>query len=140
MQNADRKPDLQGFTLLELLVVLAIVAMSVGLAAPAMSRWIERSEARAWRSDLANHIRNLPLQAYAEARDLSVDATGLRQAVPGIPDSVELKLAVPLTYSSRGAAHGGELLIRQEGHDSVNWSIEPGTGEVRLRTAKGQGS
>lgn len=134
MKTADKmaRGRRHGFTLLELLVVLVILALGVGLVAPGMARWIERSEDRAWRTDLAAYLESLPVLAYAEGRDLKLDANRLRQAVDGIPESVELKLPGPLIYTSRGAAQGAELLIRQPGQPELRWQITPVTGEVTV--------
>ncbi|WP_397535356.1 prepilin-type N-terminal cleavage/methylation domain-containing protein [Roseateles sp.] len=128
----------RGFTLLELLVVLALVAMSAALVGPQMYRWIERSEERAWQSELRAHLQALPLQAFETGARLVVDAVQLRRSVPSLPSTVDIVLVKPIVYSSTGAASGGQVELRFKGGRSEVWGIAPLTGIVSVaRAAEG---
>ncbi len=120
----------RGFTLLELLVVLSLIAMAAALVAPDMYRWIERSEERAWRNALSAHLRGLPLQAYDSGSEVTIDAEAIRRAVPALPLTVEIIVSNPMRYYSTGVAAGGNIELRMPGRPTEVWRVEPLTGQV----------
>lgn len=125
----------RGFTLLELLIVLALVAMSAALVVPQMYRWIERSEERAWQGELKAYLQGLPLQAFESGTRLVVDAGQLRRGVPSVPSAVDIVLVKPIVYSSIGAASGGQVELHFKGRRSEVWDIAPLTGIVSVAPA-----
>ena len=64
----------KGFTLLELLVVLAIASLMVAVAAPFTVRTIERAELRADARELKSDLRAFRQRAIDERRTISVTA------------------------------------------------------------------
>lgn len=120
----------RAFTLLELLVVLALISMAAALVGPNMYRLLERSEERAWRTALSAHLRGLPLHAYESGSELTIDAAAIRREVPALPLTVELIVSKPLNYFSSGLAAGGTMKLLQPGRPAEVWRIEPVTGEV----------
>lgn len=119
-----------GFTLLELLLVLTIIALTVGLIAPSSSRWIDSVRERGWSDDARNTLSGLPLKAFADGRPLTVDAQALRLMLSELPGDAELELDRPLRYSATGLADGGRLVIRLASGRKLEWSIEAVTGRV----------
>ena len=126
VQHAAGQP---GFTLLELLVVLALLALSAGLVAPKASRWLDAVQARGWRADLKVRIESLPVKAFLAGESLSIDVNKLQDGLQGQADGTELRLREPLRYGANGIAGGGRLELRQ-GLTSEVWRIAPVTGEV----------
>ena len=121
-----------GFTLLELLVVLAIISLALGLVTPSLMHWRDRATARAWRADLGAYITALPVRAYAGGETLTVDAASLRAVMPALPEQVSIALETPLRYSSSGVAAGGLVVIQDAGGAREEWRIAPWTGELAV--------
>ncbi len=120
----------RGFTLLEMLVVLALMALATGIALPRLSGWLDSVQERGWRADLRAHLEALPVRTFLNGEGQQVDAARLLAAVPGAPTGVELVLSEPLIYTATGAAGGGTLELRRAGQRE-RWTIEPVTGRVR---------
>jgi general secretion pathway protein G len=118
-----------GFTLLELLVVLALVGLAVGLVAPAAQRGIEAARERSWGQDLVAALAALPVRAYGAGQALEVDATALRAKLPGLPANWQLAVAPPLRYSANGMATGGRVKLQAPGQPALEWDVQPLTGE-----------
>ena len=128
--NAQRKRR-AGFTLLELLVVMALIALAMGMVAPAASRWIAAVRERGWHDDLRTALAALPLQTFHQGAALSLDAEAIRALVPELPADVGLKLSAPLRYAPNGSAQGGTVsVIRPDGSIGEVWTVAPLTGRV----------
>ncbi|WP_416234784.1 prepilin-type N-terminal cleavage/methylation domain-containing protein [Paucibacter sp. PLA-PC-4] len=120
-----------GFTLLELLVVLTIAALSIGFALPSAVRWIAAVQERGWRDDLRVTLQGLPVRAFQRGEALELDESALRQLQPDLPADIELTLDRPLRYSAVGVASGGSLSFRGKGSSRAErWRIEPVSGRV----------
>jgi len=121
-----------GFTLLELLVVLSIVAMTAGLILPSTSRWIAAARERAWQQELRAQLAALPMRAFQSGEPLELDASALRSLLENdLPATVQLELSAPLRYSAAGVAAASTVRVRdvKEGREQV-WTIAPMTGRV----------
>lgn len=119
----------RGFTLLEMLVVLALMALATGMALPRMSGWLDDAQERGWRADVKAYLEGMPVRAFLAGEEIRLDAAAIQLAVPGGPASMELQLPEPLAYGSTGAAAGGRLLLLRGGVREV-WTIEPVSGHV----------
>jgi prepilin-type N-terminal cleavage/methylation domain-containing protein len=118
-----------GFTLLEMLVVLALMALATGIALPRAAGWLDAVQERGWRADLRAYIEAMPVRAFLSGEEVRLDAPAVLAAVPGAPSSLQLSLAEPLTYSATGAASGGRLLFKR-GTVREAWIVEPVSGRV----------
>ena len=81
-----------GFTLLELLVVLAILGLISGLLAPRVVGWLDAAKVRGWRNDLRVHIELLPVRAFQAGEALVVDAEFLQRDLPPRPAALQMRL------------------------------------------------
>jgi prepilin-type N-terminal cleavage/methylation domain-containing protein len=125
---ADRPA--QGFTLLEMLVVLALVAMVAAVAVPQAARWLEAAEERGWRDDLKARIERLPVRAFHSGEPLDIDERALVQGLPGRSGGLTLKLSGPLRYTAAGIASGATVDLMRGGELAYRWRVEPVTGRV----------
>lgn len=120
-----------GFTLLELLVVLAILGLLSGLLAPRVVGWLEAAQVRGWRNDLRAYIELLPVRAFQAGDAVIVDAASLQRDLPPRPAALQMRLAQPLRYGANGLADGGVLELVQ-GASLERWYVEPISGRIRV--------
>ncbi len=121
-----------GFTLLELLVVMTITALTVGAVLPAAVRWLGSAQERAWRADARAQLESLPLLARAAGQPMQWDASRLQERMPDLPPDAELYLPQPLRYEASGVASGGVVEVFKKGarQPLAHWDIEPITGRL----------
>lgn len=106
----------RGFTLLELLVVLALVATVAALALPALmnmqASWTRRMEAE----DLNDQLQSLGIRARDSGREIEIGAAGIDPPeMLQVPGGWVLTADPPVRYLGNGVCLGGELQIRHEG-------------------------
>ena len=75
----------KGFTLLELMIVVMIVAVLAGIALPSYSDYVVRSKFAEATANLGD-LRVKMEQYYADNRRYSTDAAGGTCGLPGVPD------------------------------------------------------
>lgn len=98
----------RGYTLLELMVVMALLALATAMAAPAGYRmigsWMEADRVDAVMKALAS----LPLRQRDEGRELHIPAedADAAAALAALPEGWELQLDEPLTVAANGACSG----------------------------------
>jgi len=129
-EEGAARPRHGGFTLLELLVVLALMALAAGIAAPRAVGWLDAARERGWRDDFRSYLEALPVRTFLKGEALTLEAKDLLQAVPGAPDETEIYLPKPLGYDALGVASGGTLVLSR-GKLKETWRIEAITGKVR---------
>jgi type II secretory pathway pseudopilin PulG len=117
--------------LLELLVVLTLVALTMGMVLPIGARWVDAVRERGWRGDLYAALAALPLRSFNLGQAQTLDARALRALVADAPGDLEIKLAAPLRYSATGIAEGGKVQLRVSANAQFEtWTVEPITGRV----------
>jgi general secretion pathway protein G len=125
----------RGFTLLELLLVLALVALLTGLVAPRMWQWVQGARVRAGIDSVRAELEAMPRRAFAGAKRISVTPDG---PLP-LPESWRLELSIPLIYEANGMTSGGRLRINSGSLVLADWIIEAPAGAVRsVEPADGQ--
>ncbi len=120
----------QGFTLLELVVVMALMALAAGLVAPAALRGLAAAQERGIASDMSAVLASLPVRAFQRGEALTVEATSLRQLVPGLPEDWGLVVAEPLRYNASGVGSGGRVRLLPPGRAALEWDVAVFSGEV----------
>ena len=125
----------RGFTLLELLLVLVLVALISGLVAPRMLQWVEAARARAGIDKVRADLEAMPRHAFAGAKRINVTTNGALS----LPDGWRLELSNPLVYEANGMTLGGRVRIISGGRVLADWIIETPAGAVRgVEPADGQ--
>jgi general secretion pathway protein G len=123
-----------GFTLLELLLVLTLVALLTALVAPRMWHWVEGARLRAGIDGARAELEALPMRAFASARRIGVDAKG---PLP-LPAGWRVELAAPLVYEANGMTAGSRLRISASNVVLADWLVEAPAGTLRdARAADG---
>ena len=108
----DRKKlDLKGFTLVELVVVIAVIAILIGILAPAYTKYVERSRES---TDLAN-----ARSAYSEIMMRLAE----KDEIPD-PITIPLKQKMSDWQTSLPISIGG---VTFDGENTVNWVGTPGS-------------
>jgi prepilin-type N-terminal cleavage/methylation domain-containing protein len=118
----------RGYTLLEILVVLALVGLTTAMVGPSVAGWLAAARVRGWQHDLKAAVEGLPLKAFVSGEPFTLDAAALERLVPGRPEALRVELAEPLSYRANGMASGG--VIRLTGIGVQRWRVTPVTGEV----------
>jgi len=143
----------QGFTLLELLVALAIAALLLGLAMPGFSRGLSNVQLRTATRELASALRTAAVQAVVRGEPtaliLDFEARRYRVGENGqpheLPSDLELSLVPPsgerpgsnqgpIRFYPDGSSTGGEIELRNQ-RLAYRVSVEWITGRVKIAEA-----
>ena len=105
-----------GFTLLEMIVVLAILGLATALVAPSAIRGIDSWRRQAAIDELLDAIRGLPGEARARGMAILVNDETLASPSPPLRIAGDLSLAAPEPWQvrSNGVCEGGTLVVRSE--------------------------
>jgi prepilin-type N-terminal cleavage/methylation domain-containing protein len=129
-QRSREHPLARGFTLLELLVVMALVATVTGLVVPAAQRGLDAAQARTQANDIQAQLASLPVLAYQRGDMLILDEPRLRQLLPTLPKDWQLTVPQGLKYSAAGVASGGQVEVTPPGRPAMVWSVQRHSGQV----------
>jgi general secretion pathway protein H len=141
----------QGFTLLELIVALGIMALGVAITYPLVDRWRAGYQLQAAAYDIATQLRDARTAAQSSNLDqaLVIDVGNRRMWMEGaavrraLSPRVAVDIEVPVTeqlaanivrlrFFPDGTASGGKLVLREGGRQAVvtvNWL----NGDVRVQ-------
>ena len=102
-----------GFTLLEMIVVLAILGLATALVAPSAVRGIDSWRRQAAIDGLLDDIRALPGNARSTGRAIALSDEALKaeDAPLRIAGSWTLTVPQPWNVEANGVCEGGELVI-----------------------------
>ena len=103
----------RGFTLLELIVVLAILGLATALVAPSMLRGIDSWQRQAAIDVLMDQLRALPGDARARGTPIVVDDAALQSGNPPLTVGGDWQLRVPEPWrvGATGVCEGGEVIV-----------------------------
>ena len=135
-----------GFTLLELLIVLALVTLIVGIATVFFVNTLPASKLNATVRDISSTIRNARVLAQINNTQqvMTIDLDSNRYGIEGrggrnIPPGIHIKVLDPFsgeirngTYSMRFHAYGtgGGAIVVWNDKKSVSIQVDPVTGPV----------
>ena len=121
--SAIGKAEANGFTLIEMLVVLAILGLITGIAFPAMERTVAQQRFRmaAGAVEMALH------DARAKAIAKSIETPFV---LPSVPEGIKVTATRDgIRFYRDGSANGGSIAISMGPHKS-RFTVDPVTGLI----------
>lgn len=104
-----------GYTLLEMVVVLAIIGLVMSIAAPPMFKTIERWRERSALDDIQRQLQRLPVLVERNGRAQTLDSGKPWPA--GLPplalEGWQLKFVEPLVIQANGFCEGAQLELQK---------------------------
>ncbi len=143
MPVAHRTARARGFTLIEMMVVVAIIGLLMLVALPSYNRWIANTQIRTAAESIQNGLRLAASEAVSRNRQvdlvLTLDAapTAASAADPaGQSWAVRVPAAVPQLVDSKPAAEGTRTVVVASSTGMVSFSglgrLTPGSAAVTI--------
>jgi prepilin-type N-terminal cleavage/methylation domain-containing protein len=128
----SRAPASRGFTLVELLLVLTLLAAAAGIVAPRLTQWIDGARERAALDALRSAFAALPERAFfsGQAIELPAEPRAGDAGLP-LPEGWALRLDAPLRYESNGMTAGARVEVRSPDRVVAQWRVLPPAGRVQ---------
>ena len=103
----------RGFTLLEMIVVLAILGLAAALVGPSMLRGIDAWRRQAAMDGLLDQLRALPGNARGTGKPITISDATLASATPPLRIDADWTLHAPTPWSvgANGVCQGGEVIV-----------------------------
>ena len=123
---ANPPSEQQGYTLLEIVVVLAIMGLVAAMVAPAAVRSIDSWRRQADTDALAEQVRSLPGRARARGRAIVIDDEALAGEDPPLRGEPGWVLSVPTPWRvhANGVCDGGPLVARDPAGNERAWQVQ----------------
>jgi len=121
-------PTAEGYTLLELLLVLTLMGLMAGLVAPRLVTVYERLELAYQRRDLVKALAGLAWQAHSWRRAFVLDQypsqTPVAFSLP-LPPGWSLEADPPVRFLANGVCLGGVVQVLHGDHRLMELTLEP---------------
>lgn len=105
----------RGFTLLELLIVLALTSMVVALVAPRLSQTVAAISRSGDRAEVARQLEELPMHARRQAAAIAVQEHADLSTLLDLPEGWSVVALTPLRVRENGICDAADVQVRTEG-------------------------
>ena len=112
LRTATSGPNMktQAFTLLEMMVVMAIMALAMGIVLPRLATMADSFGAASERETVIEAVASLGLVARSEGQKIVFEGDLAR--LPGeLPDDWQAVPEAPITFHASGACDGGTVRV-----------------------------
>lgn len=125
----------RGFSLLELLVVLALIGMLTAVVAPRLQRTYDAIAGSGEREEVHRQLQRLPLLARGagERIEVAVGADAALAARIALPEGWSVRLLEPVRVEASGACHSARLRVEGRG---VSEDVVLAAPDCRVRDAE----
>lgn len=111
-------------------MVLALVALLMGVAAPRLMTWVEGARLRTALSEMRATLESLPTQAFFAGEARLVEQGSQTADLLKLPTGWRLDLPTPLRYEANGMTAGGRLRLWEGDTLRADWRVTAPTGKV----------
>lgn len=123
---------IKGFSLLELMIVLVIMALTGGLTAPKLVKLYTRTVERSQLQVFAQQLESLRVNALKSGHSLLLPADG-GENWPPIPSGWQAKELPALRLLASGVTNGGQLLLQASSGRLWRLQLAPLDGRMQLQ-------
>lgn len=134
-RNKQSRSRQHGFTLLELLIVLALMGLLGSLAVPALGRLIDSLRYRSERSSVIAQINTLSYRNFLLAQDYTLRTENISntlkddQPALDLPAGWAVRVPTPVHYQFNGYCSGGVVILIAPDHVPESLRLQaPGCG------------
>lgn len=132
---------LQAFTLIELLIVLAIVGATSAMVAPNLWKSFQRTTERQQVMDYAHQLMALRRQLHLSGNSLQLSNNQLTQKqtipdLPSVPDGWLISANTPLFFLPTGVTNGGRIIFNSPTGRRWELLLQPLDGQISISGQK----
>lgn len=99
-----KQPAKRGFTIVELLVTLVLLALVASLVIPGVDTWLSSREADIAKKSVSNYFAQLPLKAKLSGEKITIETLSLEEL-----NNINLTFEKPIVVLENGYCIGGSF-------------------------------
>jgi prepilin-type N-terminal cleavage/methylation domain-containing protein len=113
----------RGFTLLEMLVVLALIGVMAGIALPNFSRFLESFSIKNQWAAVERELADVPYQVFVSGTAFQLDSSSAGKRLTTLPEGWRIEVVSPILYRFSGWCEGGRLAVISAGGERRNYQL-----------------